>query len=96
LHTVGEKEPNAFGLYDMHGNVWEWCEDKCDVKDRKIVTDTYRDGVVDPVCETGSLRVIRGGGWDRDAGNCRAAYRSSGAPGYRNNLIGFRLVRTPA
>ena len=53
------------GLLDMSGNVWEWCLDQCDFDMEKliIVTDTYQDGVVDPVCEKGSARVLRGGSW---------------------------------
>ncbi len=65
-HRVGAKKPNAWGLYDMHGNVWEWCWDSCNYKSG-VVTDTYRDGIVDPLCTKGSSRVCRGGSWFNNA-----------------------------
>ena len=92
-HRVGAKKPNAWGLYDMHGNVWEWCQDSCNWTN-KVVTDTYRDGIVDPLCTTGSDRVCRGGGWPHGTCNCRSADRSSYSPGRRINYLGFRLSRT--
>jgi hypothetical protein len=64
---------NGWGIYDMHGNVWEWCE------------DIYQSG--------GSNRVIRGGSWNYYAVVCRSAFRGSGAPGFRSDYLGFRLVR---
>ena len=74
------------GLYDMAGNVWEWCN------------DWYGDDgtFTDPLGpETGSDRVLRGGGWDGSAENCRSAYRGSGTPGSRGSFVGFRLVFVP-
>ncbi|MBW2675030.1 MAG: SUMF1/EgtB/PvdO family nonheme iron enzyme [Deltaproteobacteria bacterium] len=85
-HPVGEKEPNAWGLFDIHGNVWEWTWDWY---------GNYPSGSAnDPVGDSdGSFRVMRGGGWNVDARNCRSAFRSIGTPDRRNNL-GFRLSRS--
>jgi formylglycine-generating enzyme required for sulfatase activity len=85
-HPVGQREPNAWGLYDMHGNVWEW------------VQDSYRAYTPEPVTNpqgsaSGSYRVFRGGSWGNGAGHCRSAYRGDVAPGYRNGALGFRLLR---
>jgi formylglycine-generating enzyme required for sulfatase activity len=84
-HPVGTKKPNAWGLYDMHGNVWEWCLDWYDG-----YASTPMDDPVGPA--TGSLRVSRGGGWSSDAGYCRSAFRSGRAPDSRYDFLGFRLV----
>jgi formylglycine-generating enzyme required for sulfatase activity len=73
-HPVGQKQPNAWGLYDMHGNVGECCLDQCDYSEG-VKTDTYRDGVVDPLCRTGPDRVIRGGSMLWGSSNCRSAHR---------------------
>ena len=87
LHDVGQKQPNAWGLYDMHGNVWEWVEDWYDV---------YSDDAqVDPSGpESGSSRVFRGGGWRDVAEDCRSSIRDHGGPRYRDFDLGFRLART--
>jgi len=84
-NPVAQKHPNAWGLYDMHGNVWEWCQDWY---------ATYPSGsVTDPAGPTsGSFRVLRGGCWFISAGRCRSAYRSSSWPANRSYYIGFRLV----
>ncbi|MCP4112531.1 MAG: formylglycine-generating enzyme family protein, partial [Desulfobacteraceae bacterium] len=92
-HSVAQKKPNAWGLYDMHGNVWEWCQDSCDWKSGGVVTDTYKNGVTDPVNESGSYRVVRGGSGGNDAGDCRSAYRGDYSPDDRYNSLGFRLSR---
>ena len=87
-HPVGEKTPNGWGLYDMHGNVYEWCGD--------WYGDDYyqKSPSVDPRGSSGgSYRVIRGGSWDDDAVFCRSAYRNGRDPGGRSRYLGFRLLR---
>jgi formylglycine-generating enzyme required for sulfatase activity len=90
-HPVGGKKPNAWGLYDMHGNVWESCQDWYDDGyDGKSATD-------DPVGPaTGSSRVDRGGGWDYVARYCRSARRYSYWPGLRSDHLGLRVSRVLA
>ncbi len=83
---VGDKLPNAWGLYDTHGNVWEWCLD-WNATNAELGTDP--DGAV-----SGSNRVIRGGSWNIPASYCRSAFCSSDTPSYRYSSLGFRLVRT--
>jgi len=87
-HPVAQKDANVWGLYDMHGNVYEWVSDWY---------GTYPSGsVTDPTGPfSGSDRVARGGSWNYDARYCRSAYRDSGYPGYRNGYFGFRLLRMP-
>lgn len=90
-HAVGQKSPNAYGLYDMHGNVWEWCRDCCDCRE-EVGTDTYMDGITNPLCEQGSSRIIRGGSWFRLACYCRSAYRDASSPGGHYHSVGFRFI----
>jgi formylglycine-generating enzyme required for sulfatase activity len=89
-HQVGTRKPNAWGLYDMHGNVWQWCQD--------YYNENYyanRD-IKDPLnIINGSGRVLRGGSWSINAGRCRAAYRYGIAPALRNDIIGFRVSFRP-
>ena len=85
-HSVGQKQPNAFGLYDMHGNVWEWTEDWYGSYSSGTVTDPT-GGL------SGSRRVGRGGGWFSSAVDLRSAVRGGDAPSDRLNNLGFRLAR---
>ena len=87
-HEVGKKKPNTWGIYDMHGNVWEWCRDWYD--------EYPKDDVTDPTgAYSGSFRVRRGGSWDGLAGGCRSAYRNDFNPDFRILNLGFRLALVP-
>jgi formylglycine-generating enzyme required for sulfatase activity len=90
LQAVGQKEPNSFGLCDMHGNVWEWVEDNWHGSYAKAPSDGSA-WIDEP---RGSLRVVRGGSWFIDARYCRSATRLSSPPDDRWYLIGFRLSRS--
>jgi len=89
-HPAGQKKPNAWGLYDMHGNVWEWCQDWYDESYYRKSPATDPEGP-----DSGSDRVIRGGCWGLSAGEARAAYRLLDAPGDKRDRIGFRVCLTP-
>ncbi len=85
--TVGSKLPNSNGLYDMHGNVWEWCWDWYGEYSTRVVIDPTGP-------ESGSDRAVRGGGWGSAARRCRSACRNNGLPTDRDFSLGFRLVQT--
>jgi formylglycine-generating enzyme required for sulfatase activity len=86
-HPVGQKEPNGWGLYDVHGNVWEWVQDWYDER-------YYANSPpVDPQGpRSGSSRVVRGGSWHQTATSWRSAFRREYDPDYRGISIGLRLV----
>ncbi len=92
--AVRSFDANAWGLYEVHGNVWEWTQDMAELKEGRVVTDTYQDDVSNPLSTRGPRRVIRGGGWYLGAYSCRAANRDAMPPGSRRTRGGFRLVRT--
>jgi formylglycine-generating enzyme required for sulfatase activity len=84
-HPVGTKKANSWGLYDMHGNVCEWCSD--------WYGDYPKQAITDPVGpKMGSLRVLRGGSWYDGAADCRSALRDGGAPSDRGLNLGFRIA----
>ncbi len=86
-HSIGQKTPNPWGLYDLHGNVWEWVQDKWHSDYNGAPTDgSAWEG-------SGSFRILRGGSWGHQAWDCRSAFRRYAAPAYRNSNIGFRLLR---
>ncbi len=87
--TVGSYPANSFGLYDMHGNVWEWCFNMYDESAYKRRSGT----TVDPLTMTGSkYRVLRGGSWGGGDWFPRSAYRYGGSPDNRDLSVGFRVV----
>jgi formylglycine-generating enzyme required for sulfatase activity len=85
-HDVAEKERNAWGLHDAHGNVWEWCWDWY---------GSYTvPAQIDPLgSQWGTARVVRGGSWFSPPKYCRSAFRSRYSPELRHNFLGFRVVR---
>ncbi|MGO9107662.1 MAG: formylglycine-generating enzyme family protein [Thermoguttaceae bacterium] len=90
-HPVGQKKPNAWGLYDMHGNVREWCQDWYD---SGYYAGSLRDDPKGPA--TGLYRVDRGGSWRSPAWECRSASRGFYEPSDRHGSLGFRVSLVPA
>jgi formylglycine-generating enzyme required for sulfatase activity len=86
-HEVGTRKPNTFGLYDMHGNVWQWVQDWYDSGYNGLTADPQGPS-------SGSSRVFRGGSWFNYARHARSAIRYNDSPGDRAGYLGFRLVRT--
>ena len=86
--AVGGMRPNEWGLYDMHGNVGEWCRD--------WYSESYGGDATDPTGPSnGSCRVLRGGSWINGASYCRSADRDFSGPGGRGDFLGFRLALVP-
>lgn len=88
-HDVATKAPNELGVYDMTGNVWEWCQNHAYIyngnNDEQLRSDFKRDNV-------GSARVARGGSWGNEAGCCRVSFRLGNTPDYGHGYLGLRLA----
>lgn len=89
-HPVGQLRPNGFGVYDMYGNAWEWCQD---YYARKYDEDLLGKTSVDPLGPSeGTRRALRGAGWFHGASHSRSAIRNSDSPAHGDSNLGFRLA----
>lgn len=89
-HPVGQKKPNELGIHDMSGNVWEWCQDRYDLRYyKKMKREGRTTNPEEP--DSGADRVVRGGSWVSLARNCRVSDRGRYGPGFHDGALGFRL-----
>ena len=91
------KMGNELGIYDMSGNVLEWCRDSCDIDSKNLVISAYNflGDVEDPICRSGAGRVVRGGSWQSSHAICRTVYRFGYLSDDRKDNVGFRVVLSP-
>jgi formylglycine-generating enzyme required for sulfatase activity len=94
IHPVKQKLPNAFGLYDMHGNLWEWCLDAT-AKEKSELLKNRIPGAINPYSNKGDWRILRGGCYDLNFARCRSAYRGANSPATVIGDRGFRIALGP-
>ncbi len=97
-HAVALKMPNAWGVYDMNGNLKEWCMDSCSQgsmwsRRTDINTGNYSKAVIDPLSESGDYKIVRGGCWNQNSKYSRCADRSCYMPVVKRTYIGFRVIK---
>ena len=91
------KMGNELGIYDMSGNVLEWCRDSCDIDAKNLVISAFAfsNGAEDPIYRSGAGRVVRGGSWQSSHAICRTAYRFGYLSDDRKDNVGFRVALSP-